>query len=90
MRLFNVRVPDWLDTLLDEAAELAGQNRSEFGREALEAAARRQIAEATRPAAEPRTPARVFVVGQGYCRHPVDAIVETSRGAFCSRCNRVV
>lgn len=90
-RAFNLRVPDWLDELVEEAASLAGQNKSAFGRDALEAGARREV-EAHLARLRRLGPSELgggFVTVPGRCVHPPGARRTTPTVEFCSLCSTV-
>lgn len=94
MRLFNVRLPDDLRADVEKAAEIAGaSSTSDWARDALEAAARREFAEAER-VEHSRDTEKVlgFVVTRefGSCVHPKTAYRQTAEAVVCGLCMTVV
>lgn len=88
--MLNVRVGEWLMSLIDEAAEAAGaQDRSAWVREALEAGARKEIAHRDRPPQRPRRIGGGFVATTGVCTHPPTAREQTLRAEVCGLCGAV-
>lgn len=76
----NVRVSHELKAMVMLAAEMAGESLSEFMRQALEAGARRQLAEEERRLG--------LVEAHVVCRHPIRRTM--SMHIECAECGEVI
>jgi Arc/MetJ-type ribon-helix-helix transcriptional regulator len=97
VRMFNTKISAELAAMIDRAVEVSGaKSRSEWAREALEAAARIEIARAelvraraAQAARRQATLGRRVLVG-GACTHPPTAKRQTVTREFCSICGKTL
>lgn len=92
-KYLNVRLPGRLVRMIEDAVSAANLNRSAWVREALEAAAYREMHIATRVDPPPGAPHPDSGPGGGFrygqrCVHPLTARVRTPRFEACGLCGR--